>query len=120
MPREARQAAYSLGRNAERIAALWLRLKGYRVIARGVRTALGEIDLVVRRGQVLAFVEVKARQELDTAAAAITPRQRGRIVRAAEAFRLKHEGLARLAPRFDAVLLRPGRLPRHVPDAWRP
>ena len=74
MPREARQAAYSLGRNAERIAALWLRLKGYRVIARGVRTALGEIDLVVRRGQVLAFVEVKARQELDTAAAAITPR----------------------------------------------
>jgi len=118
--RERRQAAYALGRAAERRAALWLRLKCYRILASGLRGPLGEIDLVARRGQVLAFVEVKVRDEMAAAALAITPGQRGRFLRAVQPFCQRHPTLAKLQPRFDAVLVCPGRLPRHLPDAWRP
>lgn len=114
-----RRAAYRRGRRAERLAGWWLRLKGYRVVARQVRTPVGEIDLIVRRGRILAFVEVKRRDALATAAAAIGPRQRQRIARAAEHFLRGHPRLAGLQPRFDALLLAAGRLPRHLPDAWR-
>ena len=119
MTREARRKAYGRGRRAETLAAWWLRLKGYRIVARGFRVAAGEIDLIARRGRLLALVEVKARPSLEQAGAAIRPRQRERIARAAEVFLQRHPGLAGLDLRFDVVLLAPGRWPRHLVDAWR-
>ena len=110
------------GMTAERLALWWLRLKGWRLVAgrlAGKRgTGMGEVDLVMRRGGVLAFVEVKHRATLDEAAAAISVRQRRRIVQAARGFAAAHPGLAPLTLRFDAVLLAPRRLPRHIASAW--
>lgn len=119
MSRATRRAAWGRGRRGERLAALWLRLKGYRILARGVRTPAGEIDLVARRGRLLVLVEVKARAALDDALAAVGARQQARIARAGEAFLQRHPALAGCELRFDAVLIAPGRRPRHVIDAWR-
>ncbi len=118
-PPERRRKAVRSGRRAEALAAWWLRLKGYRIEARGFRVPAGEIDLIARRGRVLALVEVKARRSLEAAGEAIAPRQRRRIARAAEAYLQRRPALANLELRFDAVLIVPGRLPRHLPDAWR-
>lgn len=99
---------------------MWrLRLAGYRVLARNFRVPSGEIDLVVRRGKVVAFVEVKARAAYEAAAEAIQPYQQLRIRNAALAFLARRPDLAGLAMRFDVVLVTPGRLPRHLRDAWR-
>ena len=119
MTRETRRKAYGRGRRAETLAAWWLRLKGYRILARGFRVAAGEIDLIARRGHLIALVEVKARPSLEQAGAAILPRQRERIARAAEVFLQRHPELAGLSLRFDVVLLAPGHLPRHLTNAWR-
>lgn len=115
-----RRAAEARGRRGEALAAWWLRLKGYRILARDYRTPVGEIDLVARRGRVLAMVEVKRREGTAAALEAISPRQQARIARAAEAFLQRHRALAGLDLRFDSVLIVPGRPPRHLPDAWRP
>ena len=98
---------------------MWLRLKGYRILARDFRSPVGEIDLIARRGSVLAVVEVKARQSLEEAGEAIGPRQRARIRNAAIVFLQRHPSLGTLDVRFDAVLMVPGRWPRHLTDAWR-
>ena len=107
------------GRWAETLAAWSLQLRGYRVLARRYRTPVGEIDLVVRRGRLLAFVEVKARPDLEQALGALGPRQRERTQRAAELFLLRHPAHADCVLRFDLVAVRPWRLPRHLADAWR-
>lgn len=116
-------ASGARGRRAETLAAWWLRLKGYRVLARGFtigrKRGAGEVDLIVRRGRVVAFVEVKARASLAQAAAAITPAQQARIVRAARAFVANRADLGECALRFDAVLVTPRAFPRHICDAWR-
>lgn len=107
------------GRRAEWRAAMWLRLKGYRLLARGWRVPQGEVDLIIRRGNVVAFVEVKARATLDQAAESITDRQKLRIRNAAERFLMAHPEHAQATARFDAVLIAPRHWPRHQPDAWR-
>ena len=112
--------AYGRGRRAELIAAWGLRLKGYRILARGFRVPVGEIDLIARRGRTIALVEVKARADLQTAHTAISSRQRRRIERAAVSFLQQNQSLACFDVRFDVVLLAPGRRPRHLIDAWRP
>jgi len=115
---ERRRRAERAGRRAETLALWWLRLKGWRLVARDFRTPVGEIDLVVRRGRLLALVEVKRRDSLAAAAESIRPEQQGRIARAAEAFLRRRPDLADCALRFDAVLLAPGRRPRHIMAAW--
>lgn len=117
---EARRRAYRLGRTAEALCVASLVLRGYRIVARGYRTPVGEIDIVARRGRVLAVIEVKARADLASAAEAIGPRQRNRILRAASHLLQRRPVLAGLELRFDAMLVAPGRLPRHLRDAWRP
>jgi putative endonuclease len=107
------------GRRAETLAAAFLLMKGYRIVARRYRTPSGEIDLVVRRGGTVAFVEVKARADRDIAAAAIAARQQRRITAADAFFVSAHPWAAALVQRFDAVLIAPSRWPRHVIDAWR-
>ncbi|WP_119422880.1 YraN family protein [Desertibaculum subflavum] len=115
-----RRLAERRGHGAERLAAMLLRLKGYRILARGFRLPVGEIDLVAARGGVVAFVEVKRRGDLVGAIEAISSRQRRRIARAAEAFMAARPDLAGKDQRFDVVLVAPRRLPRHILDAWRP
>lgn len=116
----AKRRAHRLGLWAETKARMLLRAKGYHILESRARTAAGEIDIVARRGRVLAFVEVKARATLDAAAAALGPHQRGRIVRAAELWRAPKPWARALDVRFDVVWAGPRGLPRHVPDAWRP
>lgn len=98
---------------------MWLRLKGYRVLARGYAVRGGEIDVIARRVSTLAFVEVKFRPGVSGTAEAITAAKRRRVSLAARHWIATHPHHARLAARFDAVLVTPGRLPRHVTDAWR-
>ena len=117
---EAKRAAERRGHAAEAKALWWLRLKGYRLVARRFRSPAGEIDLIVRRGRTLVFVEVKAREGAAEAAEAIGARQQQRILRTAEAFLQRRPELAALDQRFDAVFVAPGHRPRHQPDAWRP
>lgn len=118
--RSRRRRAERRGRRAEDLAALWLRLKGYRIIARRFKTPLGEIDIIARRGKRVSLIEVKARARLAEARQAITPHQRGRIFRAAEFFLQRYPRYATMNLCFDAILVAPGRLPRHLIDAWRP
>ena len=116
---ETRRKAWRDGHRAEAIAAWLLRVKGYRVLARRWRCPAGEIDLVARRGRIVVAVEVKRRPAEADGADAIGARQRNRIARAAEAYLARHPALAGCDVRFDAVLLMPGRWPRHIIDAWR-
>jgi putative endonuclease len=110
--------ARTAGRSAEVAAAVWLMLKGWRILGFRLKTPHGEIDLLARRGQVLAVVEVKTRPTLDEALAAVQPSQQVRLRRAGEALAARRRGLAGLSVRLDMVALAPGRLPRHIPDAW--
>ena len=117
-PVKARRRAHLFGLRAESIAALLLRLKGYEVLDRRFAAGGGEIDLVARRGATIAFVEVKARDDLDAAAAAITATKRRRIGRAARVWLARNPWAAALNLRGDAVFVAPGRLPRHLASAY--
>jgi len=114
-----RQAAWRRGRLGESLAIVSLMLRGYSILARGLKTPLGEIDIVARRGRMLAFVEVKARESFDHAAEALLARQRRRIARAAAGFLANRPDLAHCQPRFDVILVAPWRWPRHIINAWR-
>ncbi|WP_068075952.1 YraN family protein [Novosphingobium lentum] len=107
------------GRRGETFAMVWLRLAGWRVLARRQRVGAGEVDLIVRRGRMVAFVEVKWRATAADRDLAIDARRLQRVARAAEV----------LAPRYvrdgddmriDVLLLAPGRWPRHITNAWQP
>ena len=114
-----RLLAYRRGDRAELLCLWHLRFKGYRILARRYRTPVGEVDLIARRGQVLAAIEVKARPDIASAGEAVTPRQRQRVARALSHFLSGRPDLAHLAPRFDVMLVIPRRWPRHLIDAWR-
>jgi len=113
-----RVAAFQAGLSAESRAAAYLMAKGYRILAKRFRTPHGEIDLVARRRNLVAFVEVKARATLDEAAFAVTPHQQARIINAAEAWLAAHPDYAEFELRFDAILIAPWRLPRHLLAAF--
>lgn len=112
-----RQVAEARGRKAEMLAAWWLRLRGWRILARRARVPGGEVDLVARRGRTVAFVEVKQRNSENAAANSLDEYRLRRVAVAAE----------RLAPRFaregddiriDAIFLVPGKWPRHLANVW--
>lgn len=113
-----RKDAFLRGVSAEGRASLYLAAKGYRTIARRWKSPAGEIDLVVKRGKLIVFVEVKARADLDTAAESVFVRQRRRIVASAEAWLATHPEHAGYDLRFDAILIAPKRLPRHIEAAF--
>ncbi len=117
-PRPERQIAFRLGISAESRAAALLIAKGFRILARRWRSPVGEIDIVARRRQLLVFVEVKARENLDDAAWSVTERQRMRIIAAAEAWLAQYPDQSIRDIRFDAMLVAPGRIPRHLPAAF--
>ena len=117
--RERGLAARRSGRRAEIFCALWLMAKGYRILGIRLKTPQGEIDLLVQKGAVIVVVEVKRRVSLETALEAVTWRQRERLVRAAQTLAARRPALAGAAVRLDLIALAPGRLPRHILDAWR-
>lgn len=119
-PKAARgKAALHRGLRAEALAALWLRLKGYRILAQRLRTPLGEIDLVVQRGPLIAFVEVKARASYREGLEAVSPRVQARLVAAARYALASRPAWQNADLRFDVVALGSGGLPHHCPDAFR-
>jgi len=119
--REARPekiAAFGLGISAESRAAAWLIAHGYRILARRWKSPLGEIDIIAARRHTLIFVEVKARASLDDAALSVTERQKQRIAAAAEIWLAGNPMPAIRNMRFDAILVAPGKLPRHIQGAF--
>lgn len=117
-PNQARLAAFRLGLSAESRAALLLRAKAYRIVARRWKTPFGEVDIVARRRHDLVFVEVKAREQFDDAAESVTERGKRRIIAATELWLAKHPQDARCTIRFDVILVVPGKLPRHMVNAF--
>jgi putative endonuclease len=114
-----RRRARRRGQWAEALCRWHLRLRGWRIVACDWRCPSGEIDILARRRDILAAIEVKSRGDYASGAAALLPRQRRRIARAAEAFLAMRPDLAALALRFDVMVVEPRRLPRHLPGAWR-
>ena len=112
-------AARRSGRRSEAWAAAWLMAKGYRILGFRLRTRQAEIDLLALRGKTLAVVEVKSRGTIEAALEAVTYDQRERLRRAGVSFAARRPGLANCAVRLDLLALAPGRLPRHIPDAWK-
>lgn len=118
--RSARGAASRLaGRRAEVLAAVWLMAKGYRILGFRLKTRQAEIDLLALRGKTLAIVEVKRRTSLLIAMETVTFDQRDRLRRAGAALAASRPALAGAAVRLDLIALAPGKLPRHIPDAWK-
>jgi len=116
--RRERVAAFRLGLSAESRAAMLLVAKGYRIVARRWKTPFGEIDIVARRRRALVFVEVKARMHADDAAEAVTERAKRRIIAAAELWLAHRPDDAQRDIRFDVILVTPGRMPRHIANAF--
>ena len=104
------------GRRGETLAAWYLRFKGWRIVARRVRTPRGEVDLIARRGRTLAFVEVKWRSSADLLDTAVDPYRLRRVAAAAEVLAARHARPGDTL-RIDVLLLAPGRFPRHMANA---
>ena len=117
-PAEPRQRAERAGRRAEWLAALYLRLKGYRILATRKKTPVGEIDIVARRGANLVFVEVKRRRTLADRDVALAALDTQRIARAAQWWHMEHPRSAMTPARFDVIVLLPWRWPEHIENAF--
>ena len=115
----ARIFAEGAGRRGEMLAELFLFIKGYRTIARRVKTPVGEIDLIARRGTMTVFVEVKARAFSHQEADALMAVNRHRIVRAAQMWLTRRPELASGSTRFDVIFLAPFAWPRHIVNAFQ-
>ena len=120
-----KRRAHDFGVKAEKIAALYLRLKGYRILAERYRNHYGEIDLVASRGKFLVAVEVKARTSFAECEISVPPMKQIKIARAMEGLLAGYGKIAGLGTtsdrniRFDVIWVVRGLLPRHVMDAWR-
>jgi putative endonuclease len=106
------------GRGAETIACWYLRMRGWRILARRARAPGGEVDIVVKRGRTLAFVEVKARDDEHAAAFALDEYRLRRVAVAAERLMPRYmDGVENV--RIDAISIVPFRWPRHLTDIWQ-
>ena len=121
MPADAadRRRAHGKGHRGEWLAALTLMLKGYRILARRFRTRLGEVDLIAKRGDVIAIVEVKARPSLAEAMDAVTPTAQRRIEAAGDLWLARQRDHGRLSVRYDLVAVLPRRWPVHVENVFQ-
>ena len=113
---EERRGRYWRGAVSEWIAAVWLMGKGYRILARRFRTPVGEIDLIAVKGRLLAFVEVKARGDIEAAESSVSNRQRERVRQAANMWLARRAMFQDYEIRFDLVFVVPGAWPRHIVD----
>lgn len=115
---ERRKATFLRGHRAEWIALLFLMAKGYRPLARRYAAAGGEIDLIMIRGDTIAFVEVKARGLMDDALSAITATKRQRFSRAVRAWLARNPHAQGKTWRADAVFIASKRWPHHIVSAF--
>jgi len=113
-----KRKAIHFGYWGENLAVIWLRLKGYRIVARNLRTRAGEIDIIARRGKILCFIEVKSRPTRQQALECFSPRQQKRILGAAEAFLSANQRYADWTVRFDFIAITPTHRPQHLINAW--
>lgn len=113
-----RQKAWRRGHMAEYLAAAFLLFKGYRILAIRHRTKLGEIDIIVRKGDLAVFVEVKSRRGAQEAIDAVSFSSQKRIRAASDLWLARQPDFARLSQRYDIVAMLPGRWPQHFPDAF--
>ena len=118
MARTDRRSAEQSGRIAEYVALTFLRLKGYRLLAHRYKSPMGEIDLIMRRGDTTAFIEVKSRRTPDAAIMSVTAYQSKRIAAAARSFMGRDRKAAMQACRFDIVAVSPYHWPRHIENAF--
>ena len=116
--RQSRQKARRRGQWSEFLAAMTLRLKGYRILARNHKTKLGEIDIIARKGDLIAIVEVKARADLQSSLDAVGYGASRRIEGAADLWLVKQSDAHLLSMRFDIVAVQPMRWPEHIEDAF--
>jgi putative endonuclease len=119
MNKASRQQAYKKGHRGEALAAIYLRLKGYRILERRYKTPVGEVDLIAQKGKGLVFAEVKARNTYEQGAEAITRRQQLRTIKAAKYYLRTRPEVASWDLRFDALIVLPGFKIKHIKDAWR-
>ena len=106
------------GRGAETIACWYLRMRGWRILARRARVPGGEVDIVAKRGRTLAFVEVKARGDEHAAAFALDEYRLRRVAVAAERLMRRYmKGVEDV--RIDAIFIVPFRWPRHLTNIWQ-
>ncbi|KAA6205683.1 MAG: YraN family protein [Candidatus Tokpelaia sp.] len=110
--------AYWQGVQGEYLAAGLLRLKGYRLLARRWRSARGEIDIIARKSNLIAIVEIKSRPNLQQAMEALSPAQQKRIIAAADLWLAQQPDYAQLSLRFDLVAICPRKWPRHIKACW--
>lgn len=113
-----RRKAERRGRFAEILVAVYLRLKGYRIVALRYRTPVGEIDIIARKKDLTAFIEVKARREVRQALDAVGPAAQHRIRSAADCWLATQMDAHLLSLRYDIVAVQKWRLPRHFVDAF--
>ena len=113
---------YKAGHFAETIALLFLRLKGYRFVAKnfitGKGTNAGEVDLIMRHHKTLVFIEVKKRKTTQKALYAISSKQQMRLTKGAISFVKSHPEYQNYQLRFDAVIFSANRFPKHIQNAW--
>ena len=119
-PKDERRARHKRGLRAEFIACLWLRSRGFRIISQRHRTPVGEIDIIARKGNTVAFIEVKRRQTLDDAASAIPHYQRQRIARSALHWLGHNRRYENHEMSLDVILMAPFRWPIHIKGAFEP
>lgn len=113
------QRAHARGIIAEAAASAALESDGWVVLARRLRTEAGEVDMLAERGGMLAIVEVKARPRLADAAAAVSPRQRTRLLAAAEIILAEHPDWGAAGVRFDVLVVDAAGRVRRITDAFR-
>ena len=120
MNKKRKKKIYWYGIYAERVAALWLQLKGYHIAERRFETYFGEIDIIARRGNVIAIVEVKARPTIEEAMEAVKQQNRKRIDKAANVFMSRQSDAKKLRLRYDLIAVSPWKLPRHIESFFQP
>lgn len=120
--RETGKKARNEGYKAENTAALFLRLKGYKILERNFKPpkgmGAGEIDIIASKHNIIVFIEVKRRVSLDSAAEAVNEHVQTRRIRGAEYFLMIHPELADKEMRFDVILIAPNRFPEHIQNAF--
>lgn len=122
-PDPKRQKAHLFGLRSEQIARWFLRLKGYEILAERYTNAFGEVDILAKKGSVIALVEVKARKRFRDCAEAITPAKQERQIKAAKSLlaypgkygrHISHDTQIR----FDVIMIVPWHFPRHLTNAF--
>ncbi|MFC7292386.1 YraN family protein [Hirschia litorea] len=114
-----RQKRETKGRRAELLASLFLMIKGYQILAHRVRMHSGEIDIIAKKGALIAFIEVKARKSIERGQHAVTDRSWRRIARTAEIWMSHKPNFSKCDWRYDLLVIAPFALPKHFQDYWR-